>query len=100
MTDRKIIEELVDVELAEANKEYPLFHSAHEAYGVLKEECEELWDDYLAIDGHMDEMWDLIRQDDAIAYKTNKIYGLAINAACEAIQIAAMCKKVKQSDLR
>lgn len=32
MTDRKIIEELVQQELKEANEKHPLFHSPHEAY--------------------------------------------------------------------
>lgn len=100
MTDRKEIEKLIEQELKEANKTYPPFHSPHEAFAVLREECDELHDDYYAIDEKMDEIWDLIRQDDVIAHKTDKIYNWAINAACESIQIAAMCRKVRQSDLR
>ena len=36
------IEELVNQELAEANKQHPLFHSWHEAYAVVLEEIDEL----------------------------------------------------------
>ena len=99
MTDRKEIEKLIEQELKEANEKYPLFHSPHEAYAVLKEECDELYDDYNTIDDKLDDMWTRIRYDANTADKVGKIYNFAINAACEAIQIAAVCKKIKQSGI-
>ena len=42
MTDNKIIHNLIEEELAEANKKHPLFTDSHHAYGVIKEEVEEL----------------------------------------------------------
>lgn len=100
MTDRKIIEELVDAELAEANKDYPLFHSPHEAYGVLLEEVEELVEAVEVIKTHTAKMWDMIRQDASIVHEKKKIHYWAIEATREAIQVAAMCDKITQSDLR
>ncbi len=100
MTDRKIIEELVDAELEAANKDYPLFHSPHEAYGVLLEEVEELAEAVEVINNHMVRMWDMIRQDDSVAHEKEMIHYWATEAACEAIQICAMAKKITQSDLR
>ena len=100
MTDRKIIEELAEKELAEANANYPLFHSPHEAYGVLLEEVEELAEAVEVINNHMTRMWDMIRQDDSIAHEKEMIHYWATEAACEAIQVIAMCDKITQSDLR
>lgn len=45
MTELSDIQKLVDKELEEANKKYPLFHSDHEAYAVIKEEIEECEED-------------------------------------------------------
>lgn len=100
MTDRKIIEKLVNEELAEANANYPLFHSPHEAYAVLLEETDELVEAVNVVTDNMAKMWDMIRQDGSIAREKEYIYSWAIDAACEAIQCAAMCKKITQSDLR
>lgn len=38
-----ILERVTD-ELAAARRKFPNFHSAHEGYAVLLEECDELWD--------------------------------------------------------
>ena len=34
----------VNTEIASARKHFPAFHSHHEAYAVILEEVEELWD--------------------------------------------------------
>lgn len=39
------IEYLVSEELTRANKKNPLFHSDHEAYGVIDEEAKEMMDE-------------------------------------------------------
>ena len=44
MTDKKIIHNLIEEEMAEANKLHPLFASPHEAWAVIREEIEELHD--------------------------------------------------------
>ena len=100
MTDRKIIEQLADKELAEANRDYPLFHSPHEAFAVLREEVDELKEALEVIESHMARMWDMIRQDDSISHEKEQIHYWAIEATREAIQVAAMCAKITQSDLR
>ena len=71
MTELSKIQELVDEELKEANEKYPLFHSYHEAY---KE-------------------WEDIKRDEVNKSSFAFIKYHALNAAAEAIQIAAMCDK-------
>lgn len=41
--DSNIVQE-IDTELGKSTKNHGLYHSAHEAYGVLLEEVEEFWD--------------------------------------------------------
>ena len=84
---------LVDKELAAANKRFPQFHSAHEGYAVIQEEVDELKEDTNRINGRTACLWDMVRFNNSYEKLVSRIYDDAINAACEAIQVAAMCKK-------
>lgn len=88
------VRELVKVELAAANERFPQFHSQHEGYAVIKEEVEELSEAVQAIEKRLCMLWENVRCN---LDGTNKVVWYAandsINAACEAIQVAAMCKK-------
>ena len=99
MTNRKEIERLVDIELAEANERYPLFHSPHEAYAVLLEEVEELEYEANWVKGLLDVMWREVKADEDILQTANDIHKRAVMLVQEAIQVAAMCKKVEMSKL-
>ena len=99
MTAREKIFELVNQELKEANEQYPLFHSPHEAYAVLKEEVEELQYNAGRLESLTGQMWAKVKVDVEIETITDPIHAQAVNAAMEAIQIAAMCEKIKQSNL-
>ena len=87
------IRALVDKELAEANERFPQFHSQHEGYAVILEEVDELGDEVDAIEGHMRDQWSNIRANEASLYAIKSIESRAVRAACEAIQVAAMCRK-------
>lgn len=84
---------LVDKELAAANKRFPQFHSQHEGYAVIQEEVDELKEDTNRINGRTACLWDMVRFNNSCEELVSRIYDDAINAACEAIQVAAMCKK-------
>jgi NTP pyrophosphatase (non-canonical NTP hydrolase) len=45
MTPSEDFEQLVREEVAAADARYPGYHSAHEAFAVLLEEVDELWDE-------------------------------------------------------
>ena len=88
------VRELVKVELAAANERFPQFHSAHEGYAVIKEEAEELVAEASAVGFYLKEAWEYIKGDESLAESEIKcVWQHAINAACEAIQVAAMCQK-------
>ena len=87
------IRALVDKELAAANERFPQFHSEHEGYAVIKEEVDELKEYTDLINNRMIYLWAKIRFNNSYEELVPRIYDDAINAACEAIQVAAMCKK-------
>ena len=90
------VRELVAVELAAANERFPQFHSRHEGYAVILEEVEETKREISALNAWLGNLWCVVvnnrdRQD--ANNELRKIRGAAINAACEAIQVAAMASK-------
>ena len=84
---------LVDKELAAANERFPQFHSAHEGYAVIQEEVDELKEDMDRINGRITSLRARVRFNNSCEEIVSRIFDDAINAACEAIQVAAMCKK-------
>ena len=84
---------LVDKELAAANERFPQFHSQHEGYAVIREEIEETREQLDAVDRHLNYLWDRVKCDCAAREQVEYMKRFAINAACEAIQVAAMAQK-------
>lgn len=87
------IRALVDKELAAANERFPQFHSAHEGYAVIQEEADELKEATDKVIGRMVSLWSRVKYGNDPERLLQMISDDAINAACEAIQVAAMCKK-------
>ena len=87
------VRQLVDEELAAANARFPQFHSAHEGYAVILEEIDELKEAVYDVNTKAAYAWTHIKQDGSAGKNIQGIMNHAINAACEAIQVAAMCKK-------
>lgn len=88
------VRELVNVELESANRQFPQFHSPHEGWAVMLEECKELEDEYCKISNEMEEMLSSIRMNDNCDNECARvILRHAVFAACEAIQVAAMAQK-------
>ena len=99
MTDREKIEALVDEELTRANMDYPLFRSPHEAYAVMREEVEEMLDNLDGIQINMRDAWECVKNDSNMEDEANMIHRYTVSLIQEAIQVAAMAKKVIMSEL-
>lgn len=90
------VKELVREELARASEQHgPDFHSLHEAYAVLLEEIEETKQEIGNLNFDAQHMWSAVRHDNHVMFKTVADAALAhaINAASEAIQVAAVAHK-------
>lgn len=93
MTELSEIQKLVNKELKEANKKYPLFHSDHEAYAVILEELEETEENIEAMRYCSAAMWCGIKRNKSVKNNVEALKKLALETAAEAIQVAAMCDK-------
>ena len=88
------VRELVLTELAAANRKHPPFHSQHEGIAVIWEEVEESKEVMEFLTTFVKEIWGRIREnEDVTTYVSGRIKNTAVMLACEAIQVAAMCKK-------
>ena len=92
-TLRNEVDQIVPRELERANKKFPQFHSDHESWAVILEEVTEAEVEMKTIRGNIDGMFDLVRNNVDAKWVAEKMEYAAINLACEAIQVAAMCKK-------
>lgn len=72
------IQEEIDAELAKSKEHYGAFNSTHEAYAVLQEEVEELWD--------------IIKKNTERTYGTAEWKSKALIP--ELIQIASVAKRI------
>lgn len=93
---RADVERLVEKELLEANKKFPLFHSPHEGAAVIKEEIDEVEEVYIDISNLFDVIWDWVKKDkdpDMIKDGMYRLKKHAEHLAVEAIQVAAMAQK-------
>lgn len=93
----KDVSELVDAEYNRASQQYGRFHSGdHESIAVLAEEAEEANEEMQKVMEHLEQFWELVKQDAADQNKQillKHIYTDAVLVACEAIQVAAMAFK-------
>ena len=87
------VRDLVKIELAAANERFPQFHSAHEGYAVIREELEETEEKVEMSKKYLKFLWDSIKMDRKTKWAVEYMKEFSINAACEAIQVAAMAQK-------
>lgn len=94
MIDEKIIEDMVQNELKEANKLHSMFSSDHEAYAVIKEEVEEASFEFINLENYLGNLWHKVVEDEP---NKKRIYDemkkASIRAIQETIKVAAMCDK-------
>lgn len=94
---KKRIEEDISFELAEANKNYPLFASDHEGLAIIGEEMYEAKKEMEYLKNRYGWLEDDVYTDekDSADDMIDDVIEFATNLACEAIQVAAMGHKWK-----
>lgn len=94
------VQKLADDELKIANEQFPLFASSHEGAAVILEEVEEADDEMVWMKSQYNRLWDDVKENEPkewIIDDAERVKKFAINCACECIQVAAMCGKIKMS---
>lgn len=88
----------IEKEKEAAIKNHGYFHSDHEFWAVLCEEAEELQEDSTCIISIVRRLWNSVRGDSMFNNidTLNTIRENAIEAACEAVQVAAVIDKYLQ----
>lgn len=96
----KLIEKvlpLVEEEYGRAGVKFGLKNNSdHESYAVMKEEFEEAQDEIDRLEDMLDAFWACVKDNntpDQKLYFCRRIKNVAILAACECIQVAAMAHK-------
>lgn len=95
------VEELTRDELKRANKEFPMFHSRHEGWGVISEEIFEVEEEFEHVDLNASTLKVFIFRDfdsENLCREASNLKEHAIYAAAELIQVAAMCQKMIDSE--
>jgi hypothetical protein len=92
---RQMIESFITEELQTARKKHKPMNSTHEAYGVIKEEVEELEEEIAKAKGFFDKMWVATRKDDRnlVIGGAEYMYYASVRAVGEALQMAAMARR-------
>lgn len=90
------VRELVKIELAAANEQFPQFHSAHEGYAVILEEVEECEEVFAFLKKELSSVKTAVWHDKEA--NVTFLFGDAMKLAIEAIQVAAMCKKFLETE--
>lgn len=91
--------EMIDAALKQANEMYPLFHSLHEGYGVMKEEVEEAVDDFDLMVYWYNDYWAATKEDDFERARNaaEQMNHIARKTIAELAQVGAMAAKITQS---
>lgn len=87
---------LVQKEHDAATEKYGPIASLHEGYAVLLEEVEETKEAVSRVEHHTAFMWKHLRENskESALRRVEYIKAQSIQAACEAIQVAAVCKRI------
>ncbi len=91
-----LVSRAISEELEVARTHGKKFSTNHEAYAVLKEEIEETRSELEMAENYLIFFWNLVKKDaypKELRDKIEVIYESAKNAAKEALQVCAVCRK-------
>ena len=88
---------LVQKEHDAAAEKYGPIASLHEGYAVLLEEVEETGEEISVMKLHLANLWAYVRHEEGrqfVKISASLLKEHAIESACEAIQVAAVCQRI------
>lgn len=90
------VKELVQIEYRQAKKDHKPIASLHEGYAVLLEEVEETQEACDFLEEYTKLLWENVKRDEPeyADYNVKSIFDVAIETACEAIQVGAVCRRI------
>lgn len=92
------IEQAVCHELRNIVKKYgPTYHSEHEGFAVLMEECQEAAECDKDMQVSLENLWKSIRENKISAFDLSQVQGFAKYLAEEAVQVAAVCDRFMET---
>lgn len=90
------VENLIEQEIASAQKKHGEFNSPHEGWAVIREEAIEAGEETGNISKLLDELDSMVRTDAPLVLQNvlaKTIYMRALNGIAELVQVAATCKR-------
>lgn len=94
----KCIDQAVLHEFRNIVKKYgPTYHSEHEGFAVLMEECQEVAECDKDMQASLENLWKSIRENKISAFDLSQVQGFAKCIAEEAIQVAAVCERFMET---
>ena len=92
------IDKAVAYELQKIVKEYGVsYNSTHEAYAVLKEECEEAQEALSYLFYHLNNIWTGVKENNIAHIDIEQCKQFAYALAEEAVQCAAVCMRFEKT---
>ena len=94
----KCIEQAILHELRNIVKKYgATYHSEHEGFAVLMEECQEAAECDKDMQTSLENLWRSIRENDISNFELSQVQGFAKCLAEEAVQVAAVCERFMET---
>lgn len=94
----KCIDQAVLHELRNIIKKYgPTYHSEHEGFAVLMEECQEAAECDKDMQKALEDLWRSLRENEVSSFDLSQVQGFAKCLAEEAVQIAAVCERFMET---
>jgi hypothetical protein len=93
-----IVKQACIYELAQAVLEHgDKFNSMHEGWAILKEEIEEVEDNFNRIKEYLDFLWKLVKRDsDSMKEFVSHIQDFTLDSMKELAQVWSVCEKMKK----
>lgn len=93
----KQMQRIATEELQAANRKFPAFSGKHEGFAVLREELDEMIEESNKTAHAVNKLWESVKTNAPLEIAVEEIKQYSLQAAAEAVQVAAMAMKFVSS---